>query len=329
MTRAVVQLPVTGTLPSFEGGTQWLNSPPLAPEDLKGKVVLVSFWTYTCINWLRTLPYLRAWAQKYKDHGLVLIGVHTPEFAFEHKVENVQQAINTMKITYPVVTDNRYAIWTAFDNHYWPALYFADADGRIRYHQFGEGEYEMSERVIQQLLTEAGNSDFEHDLVSVDPDGAEVAADWEDVESPETYLGYERGFSFAYPRNFARGSPQQFNVPIELQLNQWTLLGEWAVDRGGIISHAANGKILYRFHARDLNLVMGPVTLGDTVKFRVRIDGEPPREAYGEDVDRQGNGTVKEQRLYQLIRQPQPIADRLFEIEFLDPGVEALAFTFG
>jgi len=329
MSRAELQLPPVGSLPAFVGAMTWLNSPLLNSQDLWGKVVLVNFWTYTCVNWLRTLPYIRAWAEKYKDNGLVVIGVHTPEFPFEHNIDNVQQAVQHTGITYPVVVDNNYAIWAAFDNHYWPALYFADTKGRIRYYQFGEGEYEMSERVIQQLLVEAGAKNVSGDLVPVDPQGIEIAADWDYVESPETYLGYARAVSFNAFGDAVIGRRHIYDSDRPLRLNQWTLSGDWTIDEAAIMLHDAHGKVIFRFHARDLNLVMGPVMRGSTISFRVRIDGESPRNAHGIDTDEQGNGVVAEQRVYQLIRQPKPIIDRQFEIEFLGPGVEALSFTFG
>ena len=296
---------------------------------LRGKVVLVEFWTYTCINWLRTLPYVRAWAEKYKDRGLVVIGVHSPEFEFEKNVDRVRWAAKDMKVDYPIAIDSDHAIWRAFRNQYWPALYFVDAQGRIRHHQFGEGEYEQSERILQQLLAEAGNGDMGHELVSVDGRGAEAAADWGSLKSPENYVGYERTEKFASPGGAVLGKPRVYAVPARLGLNQWALAGDWTVGQQGTSLNKANGRIAYRFHARDLHLVMGPAARGTSVRFRVRIDGQPPGAAHGVDVDDQGNGTATEQRLYQLIRQPKPIADRQFEIEFLDPGVETFAFTFG
>jgi len=326
---AAVQLPIEGELPSLGGATAWLNSPPLSAADLRGKVVLIDFWTYTCINWLRTLPYVRAWADKYRDHGVVVIGVHTPEFPFEHDLENVRQAAKNMRVEYPIAIDNDYAIWSAFNNHYWPALYIVDAQGRIRYHQFGEGAYEQSEMILQQLLAEAGIGGIAHELVSVDAQGAEAAADWGDLRSPENYVGYERTENFASPGGAVLDKPRVYAVPARFSLNHWALSGEWTVGRGATVLHAANGRIAYRFHARDLHLVMGPAARGTSVRFRVLIDGQLPGAAHGIDVDDQGNGTVTEQRLYQLIRQPKPIADRQFEIEFLDAGVEAFAFTFG
>jgi thiol-disulfide isomerase/thioredoxin len=326
---AAVQLPIEGELPSFSGATAWLNSPPLAAVGLRGKVVLIDFWTYTCINWLRTLPYVRAWAEKYRDHGVVVIGVHTPEFSFEHDLENVRRAAKDMRVEYPIAIDNDYAIWSAFANHYWPALYFVDAQGRIRHHQFGEGAYEQSEMILQQLLAEAGIGGIGYELVSVDAQGAEAAADWSDLRSPENYLGYERTENFASPGGAALDKPRVYAAPARFSLNHWALAGEWTVEKQATVLNKANGRIAYRFHARDLHLVMGPAARGTSVRFRVLIDGQPPGAAHGSDVDDQGNGTVTEQRLYQLIRQRRPIADRQFEIEFLDAGVEAYAFTFG
>jgi thiol-disulfide isomerase/thioredoxin len=318
-----------GSMPPLDGATTWLNSPPLTTEGLRGKVVAVDFWTYTCINWLRTLPYLRAWNEKYRDHGLVVIGAHTPEFPFEHDLENVRRAVQEMRVTYPVAVDNDYAVWSAFSNHYWPALYLVDAEGRIRHHQFGEGDYEEAEQVIQQLLAEAGDDSAGQGLVSVDARGAEVAADWEQLASGENYVGYERTESFASPGGVVRNERHVYTVPARLGRNEWALAGDWTVERGLAAPNMANGRIAYRFHARDLHLVMGPAAQGISARFRVFIDGRPPGEAHGSDVDDQGNGVVSEQRLHQLIRQSGPIADRTFEIEFLDAGVEAFAFTFG
>jgi thiol-disulfide isomerase/thioredoxin len=326
---AAVQLPIEGELPSLGGATAWLNSPPLSAADLRGKVVLIDFWTYTCINWLRTLPYVRAWADKYRDHGVVVIGVHTPEFPFEHDLENVRQAAKNMRVEYPIAIDNDYAIWSAFNNHYWPALYIVDAQGRIRYHQFGEGAYEQSEMILQQLLAEAGIGGIAHELVSVDAQGAEAAADWGDLRSPENYLGDARTENFASPGGAVLDQPRVYAAPARFSLNHWALAGDWTVEKQATVLNTANGRIAYRFHARDLHLVMGPAARGTSVRFRVLIDGQAPGAAHGIDVDDQGHGTVTEQRLYQLIRQPKPIADRQFEIEFLDAGVEAFAFTFG
>ncbi len=294
---------------------QWLNSAPLTAASLRGKVVLVDFCTYTCINWLRTLPYVRAWSQKYRQ-GLVIIGVHTPEFAFEKNVDNVRRAVQQMKIDYPIAIDNDYAVWRAFNNNYWPALYFVDAQGRVRQHHFGEGEYERSEKSIQRLLVEAGIAGLGDDLVSVDGKGIEAAADWENLKSPENYVGAARTENFtSYGRR--------------LSLNQWAVSGDWALAAQAAALKKPNGRIAYRFHARDLHLVMGPMAGSASVRFRVSIDGQPPGLAHGGDVDETGNGVAAEQRLYQLIRQPKPITDRHFEIEFLDAGVEAFAFTFG
>jgi thiol-disulfide isomerase/thioredoxin len=329
MAQPALRLSNEGELPSFGGATGWLNSQPLTPDGLRGKVVLVDFWTYTCINWLRTLPYLHAWARKYKDDGLVVIGVHTPEFGFEHDVDNVRLAAKQMSVDYAIALDNNYAIWRAFKNQYWPALYVVDATGRIRHHQFGEGQYEQSERVIQQLLGETNMSGISRELVSVDGRGAEVAADWDNLNSGENYVGYERTENFASRGSTVLDEPHVYAAPEKLALNHWGLSGNWTVQKNAILLNQANGRIAYRFHARDLHLVMGPKTRGASVRFRVLIDGHPPGVAHGLDSDDQGNGTVSEPRLYQLIRQPRPIKDRQFEIQFLDPGVEAFAFTFG
>src|SRR5262245_15804826 len=326
---AAAALPIEGAFPSLGGATAWLNSQPLSAVGLLGHVVLINFWTYTCINWLRTLPYIRAWAEKYKPYGLVVIGVHTPEFGFERNVENVRRAAKEMHIEYPVAIDSDYAVWRAFDNHYWPALYFVDAQGQIRHHQFGEGDYEQSEMILQQLLAEAGSADIGEELVSVEGSGIEAAADWGSLRSGENYLGYARTENFASPGGVAFDTGHVYAAPARLRLNQWALEGDWTMERQATVLSAAEGRIAYRFQARDLHLVMGPAARGATVRFRVFVDGQSPGIAQGGDVDEQGNGTVTEQRLYQLIRQPQPIADRLFEIAFLDGGVEAYAFTFG
>jgi thiol-disulfide isomerase/thioredoxin len=322
-------LPSEGRLPPFEGASGWLGSEPLTPEGLRGRVVAVQFWTYTCVNWLRTLPYVREWAAKYRDRGLTVIGVHTPEFGFERNVDNVRAAARDMKVDYPIALDSDYAVWRAFDNHYWPALYVADGQGRIRYHHFGEGEYAMSEMVIQQLLREAGEEDFDPTLVYVEPQGTEVAADWGDLRTPETYLGYGHASGFASPDGERFDEPHNYSEPSRLGLNEWAPSGAWTLAEHVAVLDEAPGRIAIRFHARDVNLVMGPAERGLSVPFRVLIDGEPPGAAHGTDVDERGNGTVLEQRLYQLIRQPEPIADRLFEIEFLESGVEVYCFTFG
>jgi thiol-disulfide isomerase/thioredoxin len=318
-----------GVLSDLGGATDWLNSAPLSAADLLGKVVLIDFWTYTCINWLRTLPYVRAWAKKYKDRGLVVIGVHAPEFSIEHNVANVRQAAKAMRVEYPIAIDNNFAIWDALDNHYWPALYLIDAKGHIRYHQFGEGDYVRSEVMIQQLLTEAGFGGIDQDLVSIDARGAEVAADWDDLKSAENYVGYELTENFASPGGAQPDARHLYSIPAQLKLNHWALSGDWTIERQAVLLNQANGRIAYRFHARDLHLVMGPSSYGMPVEFRVRIDGQLPGPAHGTDIDEQGNGTATEQRLYQLIRQPKPIADRQVEIEFLDSGAQAFAFTFG
>jgi thiol-disulfide isomerase/thioredoxin len=327
-TRFVADLPVEGHVPGFDGATGWLNSPPLTAADLGGKVVLVDFWTYTCINWLRTLGYVRAWDEKYADQGLVVVGVHTPEFPFERDIDNVRQAAQDLRVEYPIVLDSDYAVWQAFSNHYWPAVYIADADGRIRHHHFGEGAYEECERVVQQLLREAGR-EVGDDLVSVADDGFEAQADWSNLESPETYLGYDQGQNFASPGGAKLDQPRTYVAPDPLRLNGWALSGDWTVESGASVLNAADGRIAFRFHARDVNLVMGPPERGTSVPFRVLVDGQPPGDAHGLDVDDQGSGTVTQQRLYQLIRERGSITDRTFEIAFLAPGAEAYCFTFG
>ena len=316
-------------LASLERANEWLNSPPLTASALRGKVVLIDFWTYTCINWLRQLPYVRAWHDKYRDQGLVVIGVHAPEFAFEKNLSNVRWAVKDMKIDYPVAVDSDHVIWRAFKNQYWPALYFIDAQGRVRHHHFGEGAYEQSEMIIKALLAETGIEGIGHEPVSVAARGIEAAADWGSLRSPENYVGYERTRNFMSPGGAALDKPRVYALPKRLRLNEWALTGDWTVKKEAAVLNKANGSMGYRFHARDLHLVMGPTAPGTSVRFRVLIDGQPPGAAHGIDVDEQGNGTVTEQRLYQLIRQPKPIADRQFEIEFLGPGVEAFAFTFG
>ena len=327
--RAEVHLPMEGELPSLGGATTWLNSPPLSSAGLRGHVVLIDFWTYTCINWLRTLPYVRAWAEKYIDHGVVTIGVHSPEFSFEHDLENVRRAAKDMRVSYPIAIDNDFAIWHAFTNHYWPALYIVDAQGHLRYHHFGEGAYERSELILQHLLAEAGIGGIAHELVSVDAQGVEAAADWGSLRSPEIYLGDAHTKHFASPSGVVLDQPLVYAAPARLRLNHWALAGEWTVGEQAAVLNEANGRIAYRFHARDLHLVMGPAARGTSVRFRVLIDGRMPGPAHGSDVDEQGNGMVTEPRLYQLIRQSGHIAKRQFEIEFLDAGVEAFVFTFG
>jgi thiol-disulfide isomerase/thioredoxin len=326
---AAADLKVEGALPPFDDATTWLNSPPLTRSGLQGRVVLVQFWTYTCINWLRTLPYVRAWAAKYRDRGLVVIGVHTPEFGFEQELDNVRRAVQAMAIDYPVAIDNSYGIWQAFANHYWPALYFVDAQGRIRHHRFGEGDYQRSEMVIQQLLVEAGIDDVPGGLAPVDAAGPEAAADWANLRSPENYLGYDRTTNLDLSDGLVPDEPHRYAAPARLRLNHWALSGDWTVSADRVALNEPGGRIACQFHARDLHLVMGPAAPGTTVRFRVLIDGQPAVAAHGADVDEEGAGTVVDQRMYQLIRQPAPIADRRFEIEFLDPGVEAFVFTFG
>ena len=315
-------------LAALARAAEWLNSPRLTVAGLLGKVVLVDFGTYTCINWLRTLPYVRAWARKYRQ-GLVVVGVHTPEFPFEKNLDNVRPAVQQMKLDYPIVIDNDYSIWRAFNNQFWPALYFIDARGRLRQHHFGEGEYERSEMAIQRLLAEAGVTGIGDGVVSVDGVGIEAAADWENLKSGENYVGYERTQNFASRGGADPDRRSVYTAPARLALNQWALAGEWTMGRQVTVQNGIRGRIAYRFHARDLHLVMGPAARGASVRFRVSLDGQPPGAAHGLDVDGDGNGAVVEQRLYQLIRQPQPIVDRQFEIEFLDSGVETFAFTFG
>ena len=325
----VEELPNQSALASLERADAWLNSPPLTAPALRGKVVLIDFWTYTCINWLRTLPYVRAWDQKYRNQGLVVIGVHAPEFAFEKDLANVRRAVKDMRVDYPVAVDNDHIIWQAFNNEEWPALYFIDSQGRVRHRYLGEGDYEQSEMVIQELLTEAGVGGVSHGSVSVDARGIEAAADWSDLKSPETYVGYGRTQNFMSPGGAVSDQPRVYMLPAQLRLNDWALSGDWTMKRQAAALNKPNGRIAYRFHARDLHLVMGPAAQGTSVRFRVLIDGQPPGAAHGVDDDEQGDGTVTEQRVYQLIRQPKPIVDRQFEIEFFDPGVETFSFTFG
>jgi thiol-disulfide isomerase/thioredoxin len=326
---AAAQSPIEGPFPSLAGATGWLNSQPLTPSGLRDKVVVVDFWTLTCINWIRSLPYVRAWAQKYEHRGLVVIGVHTPEFAVEQDVDNVRRAAKEMRVDYPIALDNDYAVWRAFNNEYWPALYFIDGRGQIRHHQFGEGEYERSERIIQQLLADAGIAGIGDDLVSVDARGIEAAADWGALRSPETYVGYQRGENFASPGGVVPDERHTYVAPARMNLNYWALSGEWTVGRQAAVLQEAGGKITHRFQARDLHLVMALGQGATAVRFRVLIDGQAPAAAHGVDIDEEGNGTVRELRLYQLIRQPGHVAEHTFEISFLDPRVEAYVFTFG
>jgi thiol-disulfide isomerase/thioredoxin len=324
-----MELSVEGELPELDGATDWLNSEPLTPEGLRGKVVAVQFCTFSCVNWLRTLPYVRAWAKKYEDNGLVMIGAHSPEFPFEHDVDKIRPALQAMGVDYPIAIDNDFAVWRAFDNNYWPALYFVDAQGRIRHHHFGEEDYERSEAVIQQLLAEAGSDGVDREPVSPDVSGVEVAADWESLGSPETYVGYARGQNLASPGGVALDEPRVYDKPPRLELNQWSLSGDWTAGREATVLNRANGRIAYRFQARDVNLVMGTSTEGSSVQFQVLIDGNPPGPAHGLDVDEEGNGAVTDARLYQLIRQPGSVEEHLFEISFQDPGLQAYVFTFG
>jgi thiol-disulfide isomerase/thioredoxin len=322
------QLPVEGTMPSLDGAVQWLNSEPLTAASLKGKVVLVDFWTYSCINCLRAIPYVKAWAEKYKDQGLVVIGVHAPEFAFEKNVDNVKKAIADLGITYPVAIDNNYAIWRAFDNQYWPAHYFIDAEGKVRHHHFGEGEYDESEHVIQQLLAEAGMKNVASDIVDVKASGAEAASDATDVQSPETYVGYQRSENFVDDKGTVNDAAHDYVVATP-KLNEWGLTGNWTVNAEHAGLNSNNGSIYYRFHARDLHLVLGPGADGKPVRFQVTVDGKAPGDSHGTDTDADGNGTVTGQRLYQLVRESGAVGDHTFEVHFLDPGVQAFAFTFG
>jgi len=322
-------LPDEGPFPPLAGAAAWLNSDPLTPAALRGKVVLVDFWTYSCINCLRTLPYVRAWASKYRDHGLVVIGVHTPEFSFEHDVDNVSQATKAMMINYPVAIDNDYAIWRAFENEYWPALYFVDSNSRIRHHKFGEGGYEESEVVIRQLLTESGAGAFSPGLASVAASGPEAAADWVNLKSAENYVGYERTENFASPGGLVSNKPHSYTTPDALKLNHWALAGDWTSQKNVLVLNTPEGHISYQFHARDLHLVMGPHAGSKPIRFRVLIDGQEPGPAHGTDVDEHGAGTLIEPRMYHLIRQSKPIVDRRFEISFMDSGAEAYSFTFG
>ncbi|HEY7281726.1 MAG TPA: redoxin domain-containing protein [Actinomycetota bacterium] len=321
-------LPTEGRFPSLAGATAWLNSPPLDPTELRGKVVVVNFCTYTCINWLRSLPYVRAWAVRYAAHGLVVIGVHTPEFSFEHDLDHVRRALASMRVEYPVAVDNDYGVWDAFSNRYWPALYFVDAEGRIRHHRFGEGDYERSEAVVRDLLSQAGAEAVGDGPVEVNPAGPEAQADWDDLMSPETYLGWQRTQNFASPGGM---TPERttYTAPDPLAPNAWALSGDWTAEAEGVHLNEPKGRVSFRFHARDVNLVMGRAEGAPPIPFRVAIDGEPPRRAFGSDADAEGAGMLVEPRMYQLVRQQEPVDDRLFEIEFLERGAEAYAFTFG
>ena len=327
--RVAVQLNDEGQFPGFDGAVKWLNSPPLTRTELKGKVIVVDFWTYSCINCLRSIPYVEAWSEKYKNDGLVVVGVHTPEFAFEKDPANIAKAVADLKITYPVAVDSDYAIWKAFNNQYWPAHYFIDAKGKIRYHHFGEGKYDESEEVIQELLREKNSAVQAGGFVQVHGSGSEAPPDFSDVASPETYVGYDRAQNYASPEKIRQDKPQTYTAPARLTVNQWGLVGSWNVSGEHAQLLAAPGKVIFRFHARDLHFVLGPGKNGQPIRFRIRIDGTPPGEDHGVDTDAKGDGVVKEYRLYQLVRQKGKVEDRTFEIEFLDPGVQAFAFTFG
>jgi thiol-disulfide isomerase/thioredoxin len=324
---ATTELPVEGLLPDLDGATAWLNSVPLTPEGLRGRVVVVQFCTFSCVNWLRTVPYVKAWAGKYRDAGLVVIGVHSPEFPFEHDLDKVRSALAGMGIDYPVALDNAFAVWRAFDNAYWPALYFVDADGRLRHHHFGEEDYERSEQIIQQLLTEAGSAGIGDDLVSVQPDGVSLGADWAALESPETYIGYARATGFASPGGLTTDRHRAYEEPRRLTLNQWALSGDWTVQPQLATLNQPGGRIVHRFRGRDVNLVLGAAS--EPIRFLLRIDGAPPGGSSGLDVDAHGNGTASDERLYQLIRQDGRVVDRSVEITFLDAGAQAYVITFG
>jgi thioredoxin family protein len=326
--RGTTRLSNEGRFPSLDGASTWLNSPALTPNGLSGKIVVVNFCTYTCINWLRTLPYVRAWAERYRGAGLVMIGAHTPEFSFEHDVQNVEEMLAAMRVTWPIALDNNYAVWDAFANHYWPALYFIDGNGQIRHHRFGEGDYEGSERVIQELLREGG-ADVGEGLTPVTAVGPEVEADWNDLASAETYLGYDRTLGFASSGGMTPKEPHVYGSSEHLGPNQWALAGDWTVDGDRVHLNQGGGRIDFSFHARDVHLVMGPPERGVSIPFRVTIDGEPVGDAAGSDVSDDGTGALSQQRMYQLVRQRGSIGDRVFTIEFLGPGAEAFAFTFG
>lgn len=321
-------LPIEGMMPPLDGAVQWINSPPLSAADLRGKVVLVDFWTYSCINCLRSLPYVNAWAEKYKDQGLVVIGVHAPEFAFEKDINNVAKAVKDLNISYPVAIDNNYAIWRGFNNRYWPAHYFIDGQGRIRGHHFGEGNYDESEKMIQQLLAEANNKPVSASLVTSTATGVGLAASMRDIQSPETYIGYSRAENFVSEGGQVPDQSHRYTAPTALQINHWALGGNWKVGEESAVQLSDQGRLSYRFHARDLHLVMGSST-AKPIHFRVTLNGKAPGKNHGVDIDENGMGIVTGQRLYQLIRQTQPIVDQTFDIEFFEPNVEIFAFTFG
>jgi hypothetical protein len=314
---------------SLAGATGWLNSPPLAAADLRGRVVLVDFCTYTCINWLRSLPFVRAWRDAYCDSGLVVIGVHAPEFTFEHDVDNVRSAVHARSITHPVALDNHFAVWRSFNNHFWPARYVADARGRIRHHSFGEGGYEETESVLRRLLAEPGAADLGPDPAPVDARGIEAAADWANLRSAETYLGYDRTVGFASAGGVEPDEPHDYSAPGHVRLGHWALSGRWTVGSESSTLHASGGHLASRFHARDVHLVAAPTAPGSTVRFRVLLDGRPPGPDHGLDVDGDGHGGITEPRLHQVLRRHGPVAGSTVEVEFLDPGVEVYAVTFG
>jgi len=324
---AIASAKTRSALSALDRASTWLNSQPLPAEALQGKVVLVEFWTYTCINWRRQLPYVRAWAEKYKNQGLIVIGVHSPECSFEKNIEYVRWAAKDMRGDFPIAVDNDHAVWAGFNNEYWPALYFVDAKGKIRHTRFGEGEYDQSERVIQKLLSEAGAADVRNELVSIDPSGPEAQPDWKHLQSAENYLGYVRTENFA--SNPVQDKARVYSAPKRIDLNYWALSGDWTMGKEAIRSNQPNARVVYRFHGRDLHLVAGPAVPGTSVRFRALIDGNVPGSAHGVDVDEQGSGRLVEHRMYQLIRQPGQIVDRQFEIEFLDSSAEAFSFTFG
>lgn len=318
-----------GTLAPFDGATAWLDSDALTPEPLRGRVVLVDFWTYTCINWLRTLPYVRAWDAKYADAGLTVIGVHTPEFDFEHELANVTAQASALGVAWPVALDNDYAVWNAFDNSYWPAVYLADVDGRIRYHHFGEESYDETERAIQQLLIEAGVDDLDQNLVEVEPRGLEVAADWPMVQTPETYTGYAMSTHFAQEESARYDEAGDYTAPTDLPRNSWALTGNWTITERAAIANEPGARIAFQFHARDLNLVMTPGSAAPPIPFRVFLDGQPATGAPGSDLQSDATGILDQPRTYQLIRQTDDIDWRRFEIEFEAPGAAVYCFTFG
>lgn len=326
---ACAATPAGAPMPALDGAAAWLNTPPLTVASLRGRVVLVQFWTYSCINWLRTLPYVRVWAERYGPDGLVVLGVHSPEFGFETSVDRVRRAVAEMRIAYPVAVDSDHAVWDAFGNAYWPALYFVDARGTLRGSHFGEGAYDRSERTLQRLLAEAGAGRARRGLARVEGRGVEAPADWGSLRSTETYVGYARAERFASPGGLVPDQRHDYAAPARLRLGEWALGGAWTVQDQPAVPEAPNGRIAIRFHARDLHLVMGPRADGAPVRFRVRVDGRAPGVARGLDVDADGNGAASEPRLFQLVRQPSPVADRLFEIEFLDAGARAFSFTFG